>query len=102
MGWLIFFGYFSVILLPPIGLILGSVLILKQRKGHGFAVVGLSIAVIAVAALVPVGDEEGGSGRSIEVQINSGGLHAYQNCLLRRGRIAPCGKFLPRNRQEQP
>lgn len=104
MGWLIFFGYLSVILLPPLGLILGSVLILKQRKGHGLAVIGLSISAMAIVLLIPVGDDQGPDRSPEELvrdQIN-GRLHAYQLCLLHQRRLGPCGKFLPWKKEEQP
>lgn len=46
-------GYVGVLLSPIIGFIMGLILLIERRPGHGIAVLALSIALFAVAFSLP-------------------------------------------------
>ena len=67
--WIVL-GYVGAVLFPIAGLILGAYLITKQVRGHGIAVVLISIAIGAAGVLISSSDDSGGSGRSSEEKLD--------------------------------
>ena len=47
--WLVVGGYVAALIIPIIGLIIGLVLLITRRTGHGVAVIVISVALLAGA-----------------------------------------------------
>jgi hypothetical protein len=68
-GWLIA-SYVAAVVFPIAGLIAGIVVLTKGMRGHGLAVIAISIAIGAAGVLISSGDDDSGGGRSVDDKVD--------------------------------
>jgi hypothetical protein len=86
--WIVL-GYVGAVVFPIVGLIVGAYLITKGLRGHGIAVVLISVAIGAAGVLISSSDDSGGSGDRIlehsrdvtDRCLHAGSPHEINKCI---------------------
>lgn len=90
-GALVVVGYVTALLLPIIGFILGTVLLVRRQTGHGLAVVVISLAVGIGACAIALNDADEELNRSLDPATRE-----WSRCLEENGyRFAACRELNP-------